>query len=226
MPNLEEARRRHARHYYEVLSTEHLLYALGGSGLDGGLRMFDEAWDNIQKAYECAVAPASRNSEADEMCSLYTSTAASLLSLRRTPRERLRWFEGALEAARRVNDRRAEVRHLSNLGITYANLSEARRAIGFHEEQLRLAREIGDRYWEASALGQLGSAHADISELSRALELYKQQLTITREIQDLQGESAALCSLGTAHLELGRVERAIRLFEEALAIDRRGRRAQ
>lgn len=217
MPSLEEARRRHARHYYEVLSTAHLLYALGGSGLNEGLRVFDEAWDNIQTAYEWAAAPAGRDSEADEMCSLYASTAASLLSLRRTPRERLRWFEGAREAARRLNDRRAEVRHLSNLGITYANLSETHRAIGFHEEQLRLARDIGDRYWEASAPGHLGNAYFEAADVERALACHEQHLSIARRIGDRHGECSALGNIGKGYALRGEERRAIEFYEQALA---------
>ena len=45
---------------------------------------------------------------------------------------------------------------LGNLGIAYADLGEARRAIEYYEQALAIAREIGDRRGEGNAPGQPG----------------------------------------------------------------------
>ena len=51
-------------------------------------------------------------------------------------------------------------RLLGTLGLAYAALGQAERAIGFYEQALAIAREIGDRRGEVAELGNLGNAYA------------------------------------------------------------------
>ncbi len=134
------------------------LYAGGGAGVAEGLKEFDRERFNIQKGFEWAAAPgADAGSGAAALCSSYASGGAHLLSLREHPRERLRWFTKALDAARRAGDREAEVSHLENIGVAYGNMGDPRRSIEYHEQQLSFAREIGSRFAESNALGHLGA---------------------------------------------------------------------
>ena len=114
---------------------------------------------------------------------------------------------------------------LTELGNTYADLGEPRRAIEHHEQALVISREIGDRWGEGNALGNLGLAYADLAEPRRAIELYEQQLVITREIGDRRGEGNALGNLGLAYADLAEPRRAIELYEQWLVITRRDRRS-
>ena len=86
---------------------------------------------------------------------------------------------------------------LGTLGLAYARLGQAERAIGFYEQQLVIVREIGDRRGEGNALGNLGIAYADLGQAERAIGFYEQQLAIGREIGDRRGEGNALGNLGT-----------------------------
>ena len=82
----------------------------------------------------------------------YTEVGAYVLNLRQHSRERIRWLEIALAAARRVQDRAGEGNARGNLGLAYFSLGETRRAIQFYEQYLSIAREIGDRRGEGNAL--------------------------------------------------------------------------
>jgi tetratricopeptide (TPR) repeat protein len=107
---------------------------------------------------------------------------------------------------------------LSELGLTYAGLSEPNRAIEYLESALRLSREIGDRHSEEITLGNLGLAYAELSRVEEAIGYYEQALAIAREIGDRRGEGNALGNLGMVYKNLDRVEEAIVCYEQALAI--------
>lgn len=171
MSRTEEALRRHARYYCDVLRRANRLYAGGGAGL----KEFDRERFNIEKGFEWVVAPgADTITGAAALCSSYASGGAHLLSLREHPRECLHWFTRALDATRRAGDREAEVSHLENIGVAYGNMGDPHASIEYHERQLSLAREIGSRFAEAHALGQLGAGYVALSEHGRAVELYEQ----------------------------------------------------
>ncbi len=79
---------------------------------------------------------------------------------------------------REIGDRRGEGNALGNLGLAYAALGQAERAIGFYEQGLAIAREIGDRRGEGNALGNLGLAYAALGQAERAIGFYEQGLAI------------------------------------------------
>ena len=209
----------HAVHYATVLSSADELYEKGGEAIQHGLALFDLEWGNIQAGQAWAQANVEKNQAAAQLCSDYAGKG-SLLGLRQHPRERIRWLEAALTAARSLNDRAGEGVHLGNLGLAYADLDEPRRAIEFYEQRLVIARETGDRRGEGNDLGNLGNAYLNLGEPRRAIEFYEQRLKIAREIGDRRGEGAALGNLGLAYAALGEPRRAIEFYEQALVIDR------
>jgi hypothetical protein len=88
----------------------------------GGINLLDDEWVNIRAGQEWAAEHA-KDLEAADSCSYYPAAGAHLLRLLVHPRERVRWLQAALSAARQLNDRRGEGRHLNNLGLTYAAIS-------------------------------------------------------------------------------------------------------
>ncbi len=109
----------------------------------------------------------------------------------------------------------AKETRLGNLGIAYAALGDAGKAIEYYEQALVIAREIGDRRGEGAALGNLGIAYADLGDARKAIEYYEQALAIAREIGDRRGEGAALGNLGIAYAALGDARKAIEYYEQA-----------
>ena len=105
------------------------------------------------------------------------------LDLRLTPHQRILWLEKAVQADRLLGDRRGEGADLGNLGLAYAALGDARKAIEFHEKQLGIVREIGDRRGEGAALGNLGNALFGLGEKEKGIALMKQALAIFEAIE-------------------------------------------
>jgi tetratricopeptide (TPR) repeat protein len=223
----EEAARRHAAYYVEVLAQPDDLYKKRGDSIKPGLSLFDLEWGNIQAGQAWAVAHAGQNDEVAKLCSRYPYDGWHCLSLRQSPRQRVPWLEVALGAARRLRDLRAEGWHAAGLGLAFEDLGESRKAISYHEKHLAVARDTGDRRGEGAALGNLGNAHESLGEYQRAVEFYEQALTIARQIEDRRGEGYALGNLGIAYKNLGEYRRAIEYHEQDLVVaretgDRRG----
>ena len=235
-----DAEARHAAHYAAVLRTARGLYEQGGEGVLRGLALFDVERANIEAgqawaavtcgtaAPGCATADAStaeggratQSEMAARLANDYPDAGAYFLELRLHPREKVRWLEAALRAARRLKSMEAEGRHLGNLGLAYADLGEVQRAIGLYEERLKIAREIGDRRGEGRVLGNLGIAYCVLGDPRSAIEMFEQDLKIAREIGDRRGEGDALGNLGLAYADLGDPREAIELHEQRLRIAR------
>ncbi len=231
---------RHAAHYEQMLRNANILYLQGHEDILEGLTLYDREAHNIHSGFAWAssffssyLQSEKKKTEIDieqeraSLCNAYLDAGSYILELRLHPRERIAWLEAALRAARAIGRRDAEGAHLGNLGLAYAALGDARRAIEFYEQVLAITREIGDRRGEGNALGNLGLAYAALGDARRAIELYEQALVITREIGDRRGESNALGNLGLAYAALGDARRAIVFYEQALVItreigDRRG----
>ena len=227
-----DAAKRHAEHYLTVASQADDTYTSGGEGVLEGLRRFDRERAHIEAGQAWAAEHASSDDRAATLAEEYPMRAPNVLELRQHPRERIRWLEASVEAARKLGHKDREGMALGNLGLAYAALGETRRAIEYFEQDLAIARETGDRRGEGMTLGNLGNAYADLGETRRAIESYEQQLTITRETGDRsttyeRGEGAVLGNLGVAYRRLGETRRAIGYYEQQLVItretgDRRG----
>jgi tetratricopeptide (TPR) repeat protein len=223
----DAAARRHATHYGAILSAADEMYLKGGDSIMRGLALFDLEWGNVQAGQAWAAAQSSKDQEAAKLSSGLPDWGAYSLSLRRHPREQIRWREAALAAARQLGDRAAEGRHIGNLGLALAALGDYRGANECYELHLAIAHDIGDRRSEGNALGNLGIAFRNLGDYRRAIEYLERSLTIDREIGDRRGEGQDLGSLGSAYDALGDARRAIEYHESALAIardigDRRG----
>jgi len=214
----EEASRRHVAHYAGVARGADWLYLNGGKGITLGLALFDTEWANIQAGQEWAASRAQEDDDAARLCSDYPDAVAYCLSLRQHPRDRVKWLDAALAAARRLKKRVAEGVHLGNLGVAYGQLGETRRAIECYEQQLVITREIGDRGGEGNALGKLGNAYLALGEPRRAIEFYEKALVIDRQTGDRPGEGTDLWNSSLVLDKLGERAQAIAYGKAALKI--------
>jgi tetratricopeptide (TPR) repeat protein len=227
MPTLNQAQVRHAQHYLALLHAANELYQQGGDALKNGLSLSELEWSNIQIGQAWSEANAEKDDTATELCMAYSRAGVDLLDLRQHPCENTRWFDSALSAARRLNQRDAEAALLSNLGSACQRLGESRKAIVYHEQALSIAREIVGRKYESNALGNLGVAYAALGEIRKAITFYEQQLALAQEINDRSEQNKALGNMGLAYAALSEYRRAIEFYEQALIIvrkigDRRG----
>jgi tetratricopeptide (TPR) repeat protein len=209
------SQQRRAAHYANVLRSADELYIKGGDSLQRGLALFDSEWGNIQTGQAWAQANAEKETTA-KLCSDYRDAGSYIPDLRQHPRDRIRWLETALAAIRRLQDREMEGVHLGNLGLAYAALAEARKAIEFYEQALVIAREMGDRRNEGAWLGNLGSTYFDLGEPRKAIEFYEQALVINRQIVYRRGEGIDLWNMSLALDKFGERPKAIKYAEAAL----------
>ena len=218
----------HARHYLELVGIADKQYLQGGQSIQTGLSLFREVWVHLSIAWERMRSDGDRQTqEKMQWLSDFPAKCPYILDLHLPPRQRIPLLEQALHSARILKDRMAEGIHLGNLGLAYADLGDARKAIEFYEQALEIDREIGDRRGEGNALGNLGLAYAALGDARKAIEFYEQQLVIVREIGDRRGEGNALGNLGNAYAALGDARKAIEFYEQRMIIareigDRRG----
>ena len=189
---LTAARLAHAEHYRKVLAEADDLYLAGGPGVMKGLSLLDTERANVEAAHAWLLAAPEADSlraERDILLIAYPDAGVYVLSLRQHPRVQIAWLEAALIGARRLKNRSAEGNALGNLGVAWAALGDARKAIEYHEQRLVIAREIGDRRGEGNSLGNLGTAWAALGDARKAIEFYEQALVVAREIGDRRGEA-------------------------------------
>jgi tetratricopeptide (TPR) repeat protein len=210
----------HATYYKDSLRYAGWLYEQGGDSVRAGLSLFDLERVNIYAGHLWAEQHAQRSRAAMSLCNEYAHVGGHLLFLRQPPRERIRWLEEGLAAARALGERTEEATHLGNLGIIYKNLGEPSRSLDYYEQALVILRETGDRRLEGNVLDSLGVVYKNLGDLGRAIDFYKQRIDLSREIGDLHGEGKTLVNLGNAHTLLMEYERAIEAFERALVIHR------
>ena len=77
------------------------------------------------------------------------------------------------------------------LGNAWADLGEARKAIGFHEQDLAIRHEIGDRRGEGTALWNAALAYEEPGEREQAIERAKVVRRIRRAIEAPNGPKVA-----------------------------------
>ncbi len=210
----------HAAHYQSVLHEAEALYEQGGQALKQGLMLLDLEWQNIQAGQSWAVANADQNRAACELSSTYPVAGRYVRGLRQHPRERIRWSEAALNAAKTLQRRKAMGRHLIALGDSFIDLSEASNAIDCYDQALDLARDIADHRGEADALSGLGMANYLSGRFTQAREFHLSALEIGRSIKDQRAEAIALGNLALTHYAKGEPEKATALFDQQLIIAR------
>ncbi|HEY9152690.1 MAG TPA: NB-ARC domain-containing protein [Anaerolineales bacterium] len=148
------ARLEHAKYYYGLMKYADNLFSKGGKDTLSGLFIFDTDWVNIEAARRWTVSKMNNSEDAASLCN-YTMFIYCL-DLRLHPLKKISWLNASLEASRLLKDKEGEGIHLGNLGKTYAELSEVRKAIEFYEQALAIDREIGNRRGEGAGLGSLG----------------------------------------------------------------------
>ena len=222
-----EVQQRHAQHFMRVLSVADNLLLQSVDKFMHGLELFDLEWSNIQAGLFWAENYPERLPVVDSLCCAYPNAGIGVLPLRRHPQELIRWYENAMNAALRLNDRSNESASLCGLASAYIALGNARKAIEYLLKALYISRETGDRKGEGANLAALGRAYADLGKAQKAIEYYEQALPISRQTGNRRGEGANLAALGRAYADLGKARKAIEYYEQALPIarqtgDRRG----
>jgi tetratricopeptide (TPR) repeat protein len=124
----------------------------------------------------------------------------------------------ALAATRRLGDRAAETRILTDLAETYLYTGRPAQAIEPCQRALAICAETGDlrSQWEPRQLE--GVSCLALERFSEALDCLQQAVVIARQTSDPRTEGMSLLWLGAAHEHLGSFEAAISLPGKAAAL--------
>lgn len=125
-----------------------------------------------------------------------------------------------LTAARKNNDRLAELEMLFILALCYDRLGAYDDAHIAFQELLPLARTLQDKQKEKIAL--LGSAGA-LSHLHRyhdAIPIWQEALQVSRDPADQEAEAESLANLGFAYMQADLPDQALPVLQEALTLIR------
>jgi tetratricopeptide (TPR) repeat protein len=139
---------------------------------------------------------------------------------------RARWYawqethELALDAARRIGDRRGEASTLRRLARLYLERDEWDKAISTFDESLKIFQELGDRLCEARVRRGLGRAYRDQGRLDAAATYFERALPVFVELGDRRWEAATLRSLGPTYRDMGRSLEAIDSLQRSLEMFR------
>ncbi len=121
----------------------------------------------------------------------------------------LRFYEKALDLARRQKEAGIEANTLNGLGLVYASLGQTDKAIGLYEQALKISRQRQDTDKEMAALNNLALIYEKLDP-AHARELYEKTLALGRETSNQEAQAAALCNL--AWLELRTDNRRYRRY--------------
>jgi tetratricopeptide (TPR) repeat protein len=177
----DNARRRHAAYYAQVLVSADQLYGLGGAAMSRGLRLFDLERANILVGQAWAAEHMNADRAIAQLTSAYAAGEANILALRLPLQEQLTWLGTAAKAAQAVSDWAVECEHLGRLGNIWLRLRQPDRAIESYERCLRIAREIGDRSSEAHTSWNIGLAYQELGDLSAAIAAMQACVDFERE---------------------------------------------
>ena len=209
---------RYAQHYLGVAQRADAQYTQGHAQMRAGLALFDRERAHIDGAWAW-IQQQSVSQSIDELSLAYALATTYTGNLRyNKQRERIPQLEAAMSATRRLGAREQEGRLLSNLGLAYAALGDAAKAIGLYEQALSIAQESGDGSGEGNVLGNLGGTYSDDGDTAQAIVYYQRALTIKQAAGDQRGEANTLSNLGLAYANLGDTTQAIAYYQQALTI--------
>jgi tetratricopeptide (TPR) repeat protein/Cdc6-like AAA superfamily ATPase len=217
----ESIAKNHATYYLQVIKDADARYNKGGDSSIEGRSIFDREETNIHTGFTWSVSQLASDMEAASICSQYAEYGSQLLELRKSPRERIEWFTHALNAARRIKNVRAEMKHLIDLGSAQSNLGQDQHVIELYTGALKIARELNVPQVELLIQSNLGLTYRDMGETDQAMKYFEEQLALSQRLGNARGESVALVNLANLLLAADKTTEAIRYYENAVNISRR-----
>ena len=117
--------KRLATEFMNLLETAYHHVEKGGKDAITRFRLFDLELENIKAGLEWSRKRCTQDKDAVQVCSAYTENGATMIGQRLSPSECIQWFETALSAARLLEDKESERKHLLNLGQQYVLLNQS-----------------------------------------------------------------------------------------------------
>ncbi len=154
---------------------------------------------------------------AQELFAEASQLGAPGIATTQTRRNMVKKYQEALEAWRKLADRKGETDALFAMGIVNYYLDKPGALENFNQA-LAVARASGDRWSEELILESLGVAIGEMGDTDRALEAFAQSLAIARELKDRDTERVSLYEIANAYMNLGEAQPALDYNDQLLKI--------
>lgn len=134
----------------------------------------------------------------------------------------LRYYEDALAAARKINNKDLIATNLFNTGAIYSQtLNQYEKALSLFEESEKLFRELNDKQSLAIVLFNTGKALNSLGRHEKALPVFNESLKINRGINSQQGIAGNLNLIGNVYASLGQYDKPLLYYQDALKINKK-----
>ena len=118
-----------------------------------------------------------------------------MIGQRLSPAECIQWFEAALSAARLLEDKESERKHLLNLDQQYVLLNQSQMAMDTLQQALSFCKKEGDNEGYKIALRQLGQIYMINNNYPLVIQYAEEELELVRKIVDQEEEFKLLARL-------------------------------
>jgi len=132
-----------------------------------------------------------------------------------------KYYEDALAAARKINNRDLIATNLFNTGAIYhRTFNQYEKALDLFEESLNIFRELKDSKSAAIVLFNMGKALNSLGRYEKSLAALNESLRMNREANNQQGVAGSLMIIGNVYSRLGQYDKLLPYYQEALRINR------
>lgn len=219
MFDLDEAMRRSAVHYFNVLQGLSDSYERG-EDLDSTIAEFRLEWGQIREGQAWSASRLRDDAGAAALCNGYAGVGIQLVDLNQSVAEVIRWLRPALRAARLLGHREGEGIHLTHLGVVHLHRGRYRPAIRLFQKALGISRELNNTASVLTDYGNLGIANLNLGNYREAISYFERAIALSRELKDRRSEAVWSGNLGNALSDQGEYRRAIEHYERAVALSR------
>ncbi len=211
-PAVQNTRQRLARHYVEKLQKTSALYRRGGNLFGPAFKQLQQDWEQI-KQWQAWSSADWQDANQAHLCAGFSTQTAAILRLQMPPREHYSWTVRALEAARLVNDRAAELHLLWDAGYLSLTLEDLEQAEQYAQALLQQTEAEEDKRSLAQACYIQGAVlfkRGNITESEQAYQNCLQYYEACGGIDDLQ---MIYREMGRVAQFSGQLERALMYFQ-------------
>lgn len=127
-------------------------------------------------------------------------------------------FQESLPLFEAAGDNYRRAISLLSIGISYYQLNDARKALGFFDQSITLAVAVRDPLLEAGALTYAGGMLDIIGDIDKALDQFHQAIRLARIGGSRFAEGSAFSNIGKIYSDLADWQQALEFYGKALTL--------
>lgn len=135
-----------------------------------------------------------------------------------SPDNSIKYAKEALELARQVQNKSAEVDALRNLALGYRQLGQLDKDLDYLKRSLSLAQQINYLDGMGNAYNSLGNHYYDTGNYSLALQYHLQALEIREKTKDKGNIAKTYNNIGRVYAKLSNYKQSLIYYQKALTL--------